>query len=192
MKCLIAGLALLTLATSGCSARDPGAAPANETAAQVDGVLSQTAKAFIEAKNEGSKDHPEASLYDASINAGQAMDSALAQAKAEGKLVIVAMGANWCHDSRAFAGWMIAPRFKKLIADHYVLIFVNVGRPQTKDGHNLDIAKRYGIEIEGTPTVLILSPDGKLLNADTAKNWRDTASRSENDIFDELQGFTTN
>lgn len=136
--------------------------------------------------------HPEARLYDASRPAMEDVDAALSRASENGKLVIVAMGANWCHDSRAFAGWMETPRFQQLVSDSYELVYVNIGMPQTKDGHNLDVARRFGIaEIAGTPTILILSPNGELLNADTAPNWRNTASRSEDAIYVELVSFTT-
>ncbi|MDN3646497.1 thioredoxin family protein [Pontixanthobacter aestiaquae] len=139
----------------------------------------------------GKADHPEARLYDASINTKVAVDAALLKAEAEDRLVMIVMGANWCHDSRAFAGWMETPRFQKLIADHYELVYVNIGMPQTGDGHNLEVGERFGVtDIEGTPSVLIISPLGQLLNADTAKAWRNAASRSEDAIYEELNGFT--
>lgn len=136
--------------------------------------------------------HPEARLYDASIDATEAVDAALARAAERKVNVLVVLGANWCHDSRAFAGWMETPRFKTLIEERYELVYVNVGMPQTEDGHNLHIAQRFGVEdIEGTPTVMMLSWDGILLNDDTAKTWRNTASRSEDEIFDELALMAT-
>ncbi|MXO91779.1 thioredoxin family protein [Pontixanthobacter aquaemixtae] len=134
--------------------------------------------------------HPEARLYDASRDAKSDVDAAILRAEADGRLVLLVLGANWCHDSRAFAGWTQEPRFQQLIAEHYELVFVNVGMPQTGDGHNLDIARRFDIEVKGTPTVIILSPLGKVLNADTAKTWRNAASHSEDAIFDELLRFT--
>lgn len=100
---------------------------------------------------------------------------------------MLVMGANWCHDSRALAGLLETPRFAELIAREYELVFVNVGMPQTGDGHNLDIAARFGLEeLPGTPNVLILSPFGTLLNAETATSWRNAASRSEDAIYEEL------
>ena len=87
---------------------------------------------------------------------------------------------------------METPRFKTLIEERYELVYVNVGMPQTEDGHNLHIAQRFGVEdIEGTPTVMMLSWDGILLNDDTAKTWRNTASRSEDEIFEELALMAT-
>ena len=142
---------------------------------------------------EGNADHPEARNYDASIDASAAVDSALERARASNKLVLIALGANWCHDSRAFAGWMESDYFAELIELHFELVHVNVGMPQTKDGHNLHIAERFGVaDIKGTPTVLIVSPQGELLNGETAKAWRNTASRSAAEIFVELAAFAAN
>lgn len=146
-------------------------------------------QAAVPAKEEK---HPEARLYDASINASEAVDAALTRAEERKVNVLVVLGANWCHDSRAFAGWMETPRFKRLIEERYELVYINVGMPQSKDGHNLHLAKRFGVEdIEGTPTVLMLSWDGILLNEESAKTWRNTASRSEDAIFEELALMAT-
>lgn len=134
--------------------------------------------------------HPEARAYDAARNASAYVDAALARAGLTGKHVLLVMGANWCHDSRALAGWMETPRFAAMLAERYEVVFVNVGMPQTGDGHNIDIARSFGLtDIAGTPTVLILTADGALLNADTAGSWRNASTRSEDAIYDELSGF---
>lgn len=128
--------------------------------------------------------HPEAKLYDAARDAQADVDQALARAAPAGKRVILAMGANWCHDSKALAGWFETPRFKAMLAPAYELVYIDVGVPQKREGRNLEIARRYGIKkIKGTPTVLILSAEGKLLNAKDAPGWRNAASRSEEDVF---------
>jgi len=97
------------------------------------------------------------------------------------------MGGNWCHDSRALAGWLETPRFTALVAERYELVFVNVGLPQTGDGHNLAVPRRFGLtELPGTPALLVLTADGKPVNIDTAAGWRNAASRSEDAIYSEL------
>lgn len=131
-------------------------------------------------------DYPEAASYDASADAAEQLDAALARARASGKDVLLVMGANWCHDSRALAGWLATPRFQKLVAEKYELLFVDVGTPQTGQGRNLDLASRYGIEIKSTPTVLILSPTGELLNRKAATKWGNASSRGADEIYDEL------
>jgi len=135
----------------------------------------------------GSHDYPEARSYDVSPNASAEVDAALAQAAENNTRVLLVMGANWCHDSRALAGWLGTERFEALIEEKYELVFVNVGRPQSDDGHNLEIAQRFGLDdLPGTPNLLVLTAEGELVNADTATTWRDSASREEDAIYEEL------
>jgi hypothetical protein len=134
--------------------------------------------------------HPEARAYAVTPDAMGDVDAALVRAAANGKRVLVVLGANWCHDSRALAGWLETPRFAALVAERYELVFVNVGMPQTGDGHNLDVARRFGLaEMKGTPALLVLTADGRALNLNTAATWRNAASRSEDAIYNELNSF---
>lgn len=131
--------------------------------------------------------HPEATSYLVTENPMAQVDAALARAAAEDTRLLLVMGANWCHDSRALAGWLGTERFTALLDEHFELVFVNIGLPQTGDGHNLDIARRFGLEeLPGSPNVLVVTPEGTLVNPDTATIWRDAASRSEDAIYTEL------
>lgn len=133
-------------------------------------------------------DYPEARSYAVSEDPGADVDAALARAAANGTRVLLVMGANWCHDSRALAGWLETERFSGLIDEKYELVFVNIGMPQSGDGHNLAIAQRFGLEdLPGTPNLLVLTADGTLVNAETATTWRNAASRDEDAIYDELR-----
>lgn len=119
------------------------------------------------------------------------VDVALARAGQRDTRVLLVMGANWCHDSRALAGWLETQRFAELVEANYELVFVNVGMPQTGDGHNLDIAQRFGLAtLPGTPNLLVIDADGHLLNADSATSWRNAASRSEDVIYAELSALS--
>jgi len=135
--------------------------------------------------------HPEARAYDKGADANTELDAALARAAASGKRTIVVMGANWCHDSRALAGWFETPRFRSLLAERYETVFVDVGEPQTGDWRNADIARRFGIDSqENTPMVIMVSPGGARENSiEDAKSWRNAASRSEDEIYDYLAVF---
>ena len=134
--------------------------------------------------------HPEAKLYDAARDARADVDAALFQALRENKRIILVMGANWCHDSKSLAGRFETPRFKAMMEPKYVITYIDVGKPQIGEGRNLDIAKRFGIKkIKGTPTVLILSSEGMLLNKKDAPSWRNAASRSDDAIFAYFEGF---
>ena len=131
--------------------------------------------------------HPEARAYSATADATADVDAALARAAASGKRVLLVLGANWCHDSRALAGWLETPRFAALTAQAYDVVFVDVGTPRTGEGRNLDIARRFGLaDMPGTPALLALTPEGRTVNLDTAASWRNAASRSEDAIFEEL------
>ncbi|WP_409431934.1 thioredoxin family protein [Litorimonas sp. RW-G-Af-16] len=133
---------------------------------------------------------PEGDLcsYDATRDAKSDVAAAQATARARGQKTIIAMGANWCHDSRALAGHLDRPRFQTLINDNYQLVFVDVGQKN----QNLDVARSFGLDaIVGTPTVIITDSDGEVLNLDTAPTWRNAASRSEADIYNYFERFAT-
>lgn len=129
--------------------------------------------------------NPEATAFFAERDANADVDLALAEAKVSGKMVVVIMGANWCHDSVGLAGWLDTPRFLKMIKDRYEVVYVDVGTPQTGNGRNLDIARRFGIKkVKGTPLVMLMSADGALLNSrKDAASWRNAANRDEDAIF---------
>ena len=130
---------------------------------------------------------PQARSYLVSDNAMGDVDAALERARASGKRVLLVMGANWCSDSRALAGWLETERFVDLIERKYELVFVNIGMPRTGDGHNLAIARRFGVpELPGLPNVLVLTADGTLVNPSTATSWRNAESRSGDAIYEEL------
>lgn len=128
---------------------------------------------------------PEAQPYDEKRDAAADVDAALSRARAQNKQTIVVFGANWCHDSKSLAGRFATPRFQALLGAHYELVYVDVGKPQTGAGRNLEIARRLGFnKIKGTPTVALISADGVLLNRRDAPRWRNAASRSDDMIFD--------
>jgi thioredoxin-like negative regulator of GroEL len=136
--------------------------------------------------------HPEATPYDTELDGAAAVDAAITRAGERGTLVMIVLGANWCHDSRALAGWLQTERFAALVSGRYEVVYIDAGHPQDGNGRNLDIAARFGVEeIEGTPTMLVLDSEGRLLNADSARSWRNAASRSEDEIFEELALWAT-
>lgn len=128
-------------------------------------------------------DHPEARVFDAvtSIDAQFAVDEAIAQSAASGKHAIIVMGADWCHDSRALAGWFETPRFETMLQENFVVQYIDVGQKN----RNIDVAQRFGLEnIVGTPTIIVTNRQGEVLNLESAPTWRNAASRTEDSIFD--------
>ena len=137
--------------------------------------------------------HPESTPFDPAVSGAlyaQEIDRTLAELE-PGRKALVVFGANWCHDSRALAGWLSAPEFEPLLRGEFETVFVDIGKPQTGEGRNLDLASRFGIDTVGnTPVLAVVSSDGKLLNtvAD-AKSWRNAGSRSEEEIAAALRAY---
>lgn len=143
--------------------------------------------ATVPAQTQAEALHPEARPYAEDLDAGAAVDAALARAAVRDTRVLLVMGANWCHDSRALAGWLETPRFRDLTMQYYEVVFVDAGTPQKGQGRNLEIARRFGIEdLPGTPNLFVIRPDGTLVNRDSVTGWRNAASREEDAIHAEL------
>ena len=98
------------------------------------------------------------------------LDQAMARAAADQKLLMVVLGANWCHDSRAFIDRMAQPEFSALLKQRYLVERVNIGYFDYVRG----VIQRFGVPvIYGTPTVLVVEPlNGQVLNLDTLPYWR--------------------
>ena len=138
-------------------------------------------------------EHPEAAPYEEGISDAlyaQELDRTIAQLK-PGRRVLAVFGANWCHDSRALAGWLTSEDFEPLLNAHFEVVFIDVGSPQTGEGRNLDLAAHYGVsDIDGTPNLLVIDNNGALVNTpESARGWRNAASRSEESIYAILQSY---
>jgi hypothetical protein len=126
--------------------------------------------------------------FDPDTDYMKAIDAALATAKASGKRVLLVMGTNGCHDSAWLANLIATDRFAP-VRDRYEIVFADIGMPQVEGlGRNPEIPGRFGFTIKGTPTVAILDADGHVLNRKAAPKWRNAASRSDDEIYDELMG----
>jgi hypothetical protein len=101
------------------------------------------------------------------------IDAGVQRASREGKLLLVVLGANWCHDSTEFAARMAQAPFAELLQQRYESVLVNVGdMTQVRP-----LMARFGeAAIYGTPTVLVVEPEsGQVLNGDSIWRWRDTS-----------------
>jgi hypothetical protein len=117
-----------------------------------------------------------------------AIDAALTAARQSGKPVLLVMGTGGCHDSAWLANLIATDRFAPVRA-RYEIVYADIGMPHVRGlGRNPAVAKRFRFRIKGTPTVAILDPEGRVLNRKAAPNWRNAASRSDDDIYNELMG----
>nr|WP_321984600.1 thioredoxin family protein [uncultured Lichenicoccus sp.] len=120
--------------------------------------------------------------YDTPAAAHDAVDAAVRQAKQSGRRVLIDFGANWCPDCRMLAGVLREAPVQPWVAQNFVPVSVNVDHFNV----NMDIARRYGVVVKAIPTVLIITPDGKLLNADgtlTLGNARTMSSQAVVDLL---------
>lgn len=125
-------------------------------------------------------------FFDPSRDAMADVDAALAAARTSGKHVLLILGGDWCHDSIALNDAMQVPRTQAMLAARYEIVRVHV--PFSPRERVLPVAQRFGIaEVEGTPTVLILRPDGTATNLADAPRWRNAASRKPAAIHRSLE-----
>jgi thioredoxin 1 len=89
---------------------------------------------------------------------------ALERARTQHKRVILDFGGNWCGDCQVLDIYFHDPANKSLLEENFELVDVNIGRYDA----NQDIADHYGIPLKrGVPALVVLSPDGKVLLAQT-------------------------
>jgi thiol-disulfide isomerase/thioredoxin len=122
--------------------------------------------------------------FDESSNADAAVDAAFAQARAEHKLVLINLGANWCADCRILAGVMALRDLKPFVESHYVVVDVDVGRLN----RNLQIPRRFGLEArpEAVPCILIVDSDGTLIDRDHVEALEDMRKLTPQAVADWL------
>jgi thiol-disulfide isomerase/thioredoxin len=126
--------------------------------------------------------------YDESADADAAVAAAFAEAKKGRKLVLIDLGGNWCPDCIVLANVMRLPRMQHFLRAHYAVAMVDVGRFDK----NLQIPARFGIvkRLQGVPSLLIATPDGKLVNAGHVSALADARSMTPQGIADWLASWT--
>jgi thiol:disulfide interchange protein len=123
--------------------------------------------------------------YDEKADADAQVDAAFARAKQNGKLVLIDLGGNWCLDCIILANVMQLPEMKPFMAKYYEVVSVDVGRFDK----NFQIPARYGIDkrqLNGVPALLVLTPDGKLLNGRKTTMLADARTMTPQSIADWL------
>lgn len=124
--------------------------------------------------------------YDTAADAHAAVDAAFTAARRDHRLVLLDFGGNWCPDCRSLAGVLAAPEVKPWADAKFVTVMVDVGRFKK----NLDIPARWGVKLNAAPTVLVVTPEGKLLNGNDVTALADARSYSAQKVVDMLAGWT--
>lgn len=142
-------------------------------------LLLGAAAVFAEGEEEKTPFHP-------SENIMGDVDATITAAKNGGKLALIIMGANWCHDSQGLIGKFDTPQMKAVLGQHYEVLLVDVGLLDTGS----EVNRRFGMPvIYGTPTVMIVDPNNeRLLNDKDLQQWYNAASIS---LEDTVEYFTS-
>ena len=124
-------------------------------------------------------------LYLPSEDAMADVSRAIETAQDNRKLVLVVMGANWCHDSRALASRLYDPPLDTIISENYETVFVDVGYLEK----GKDVIASLGTPVYyATPSVLIVNPvNSEVINAHNRHQWADAASISMQASIDYFQ-----
>ena len=128
---------------------------------------------------------PDPHPYDTTANADAQVDAAFVRARTSGKLVLLDLGANWCPDCRMLNSDLHMPRVAAWKDSHFETVMVNVDRFNV----NMDIPKRYGVTLHQVPTVLVLTPDGHLLNPDGAEELGNARSMPPQAVVDLISSW---
>ena len=128
--------------------------------------------------------------YDPSANADRDVAAAFGRARKDGKRVLIDLGANWCGDCILLDNVMQLPEMKHFLGAQFEVVIVDVGRYDK----NLQIPARFGItgKLEGVPSVLIATPDGKLVNGGHIAALADARNMTPQAIADWLAQWTAN
>lgn len=130
---------------------------------------------------------PEAHPYPVDADAKASVAAAFAEAKRSDRDVLIVLGANWCPDCRMLGGVMQMNEVKPWIDSRFVPVSVNVDHLN----QNMDIPARYGVHVTQIPTVLVVTPAGKLLNPDgatTLGNARTMTPQADVDLLATWEG----
>ena len=115
-------------------------------------------------------------LYHPSSDPMADLAAKLASARAGNKRLLVVLGANWCHDSRALATRLNTAPLSAVIDAGYETLFVDVGYLDK----GRDVIASLGVPVYyATPTVLIVDPaSGRVINLHNRHQWAQAASIS--------------
>jgi len=112
--------------------------------------------AFAASVSAGERIYPDISQAKADIA------TALKEAAATKRRVIVDFGGDWCADCKILDINLRRPENAQLVQKYYVVVHVNVGDRGITDNH--DVAERYGIPLKkGVPALAVLDSDGRLI-----------------------------
>jgi thiol-disulfide isomerase/thioredoxin len=94
--------------------------------------------------------------YDPTADARRDIADGKARAAAEGKMLMVTFGANWCPDCLTLHKNLEDPATSAYAHDKFEIVNVDVG----EFDKNTDVAGELGVKVNGIPLAVFFSPDG--------------------------------
>jgi len=125
--------------------------------------------------------------YDEHANAEAAVAAAFEHAKKSRKRVLIDLGGNWCVDCVVLANFLKLAEMQRFMTAHFEMVAVDVGRFD----RNQQIPARFGItgRLKGVPTLLIVTPDGKLVNGNDVFATADASSMTPQALADYMAKY---
>lgn len=102
---------------------------------------------------------PKKNLYPEASAAPAEVKAAFAQARRTHKRVLLDFGGDWCGDCQVLDIYFHQEPNAGLLSKYFVKVNVNIGH---KDA-NLDIAKKYGVPVNGVPALAVVEPNGRIV-----------------------------
>lgn len=108
----------------------------------------------------------------------------LQRADNEGKLLALVIGAQWCHDSRALAGYFQSPELNDVTSSTITMMTLDVGYLTNKK----PLLSQVGYPVYfATPTLLLIDPASKqVINRDSLGIWQSAHSQSADTLAEYL------
>src|SRR5256884_6587611 len=124
--------------------------------------------------------------YDNRADAHKDIQAALAQAQADGKLVLLDFGANWCLDCIVLSHLYEDQTVHPFLDANFHLVNIDVGNWD----RNLDVSQRYGSPIDGgIPALVILAGSGEVVASTKNGALADARTATAREVLDYLKGW---
>jgi thiol-disulfide isomerase/thioredoxin len=124
--------------------------------------------------------------YDKRADAHREIQTALTDARADGKLVLLDFGANWCLDCIVLSHLFEDKTVRPFLDDNFHVVSVDVGNWD----RNLDVSQQYGSPIDnGIPALVILAGSGDVIASTKNGALADARTASAREVLDYLKSW---
>jgi thiol:disulfide interchange protein len=105
----------------------------------------------------------------------------LVEAARTHKRLLLDFGGDWCPDCQVLDIYFNQAPNSQLLADNFVKVNVNIGHEDA----NVDLAKKYGVPLQGVPALAVVDDKGKVLYSQ-AKEFSDMRYMEPQSVTDFL------